>query len=189
MDLPRDDLAAVHLLLASLFLREADAPLLAQLATPDIADVLDLLEPGARAYLQETDWSEAARDELAAEYARLFLLPKGVSPYAVSWLPGEEGAVRARLGDEIGALQAALRVRPADLGLGNVPADHIGMLLALAAVALERETAPADGGLAARVHALLGAWAPQFAASLLEGTGNPLYRAAARLLQELLPST
>jgi TorA maturation chaperone TorD len=186
MDLPREDLSAVHLLLANLFLREADEGLLTQLAQPEIADVLDLLEPGAAAYLQETRWNAAALDELAAEYARLFLLPKGVSPYAVAWIGGEEGATRARLGEEIGVLHEALRVRPTDFGVGNVPADHIGMLLALSAVALQTESTPTEGGLAARVRTLLRPWASQFSAALVEGTENPLYRSAARLLEAVL---
>ena len=185
MDLPRDDASALHLLLANLFLREADADLLAQLAKPDIADVLELLEPGSRAWLQDTTWDEPALDELASEYARLFLLPGGVSPYAVAWMDGEEGNIRARLGDEIGSVMEALRVRPAEMGLGNVPSDHIGMLLALTAVALQTEEAPAGGGLVGRIHDLMRAWAPAFADGLHEKADTPLYRAAARLLQQL----
>ena len=185
MDLPRDDASALHLLLANLFLREADAELLGQLAQPDIADVLELLEPGSRAWLQDTTWDAAALDELASEFTSLFLLPGGVSPYAVAWMDGEEGNIRARLGDEIGSLMESLRVRPAEMGLGNVPSDHIGMLLALAAVALQTEQDPAGGGLAGRVHDLMRPWTPAFAETLHEKADSPLYRSAARLLQQL----
>jgi TorA maturation chaperone TorD len=189
MDLPREDLSAVYLLLATLFLREADAELLQQLAQPEIADVLDMLEPGTAAYLRETTWDAAALDDLAAEYARLFLLPKGVSPYAMAWIKGEEGALRARLGGEIGTLQQALRVRPDEMGFGNVPADHIGMLLSLTAVALQAEADPSDGGIAARVIALMNDWAPRFCTALQEESMSPLYRAAGGLLAELLRGT
>lgn len=188
MDLPREDLAAVDLLLANLFLQEADDDLLRELARPDIADVLDLLEPGLATYIRDTDWSESALEELAAEYARLFLLPEGVSPYAASWMPGEEGAVRARLGDEITTLYETLRVQPMDFGLGNVPADHIGMLLALTSVALQTEPRPTGGGLAARAENLIRPWAPLFAEKLLEETENPLYRGAGQLLLFVLDS-
>ena len=182
MKLPRADLAAVDQLLANLFLTEVDAELLRELAQPDIADMLDLLEPGLASYVRDTDWTEAALEELAAEYARLFLMPDGVSPYAASWMQGEEGAIRARLSDEISTLYEVLRLQPTDFGRGNVPADHIGMILALTAAALQTEVAPKGEGLAGRAAGLIRPWAPQFSERLLEETGNPLYRGAGRLL-------
>lgn len=186
MDLPRKELSVVDLLLARIFLKEVDAELLGELARPEVAEVMEQLEPGFTAYVRGRDWDDAALQELAAEYARLFLLPEGVSPFAVKWMQGEEGAVRARLEDQISILYESLRVKPVDFGLGNVPADHIGMLLALTSVALETEPAPKAGGLAARSQALIADWAPNFAAEMLEKTENPLYRAAAKLLPEAL---
>jgi len=175
--------AAIRHLLAHLFLREADAPLLAQLARSEVAEVLDLLEPGTAATLRGTTWDAAALDDLAAEYARLFLLPGGVSPFAASWMEGAEGGIRARLREEIGTLYAALQVAPSAHGLGNVPADHIGMLLALQAAAIERE---AGGGLARRVGRLLAPWATRFAEGVLAASDHMIYRAAARLLLDRL---
>jgi len=186
MDLPREDLSAVYLLLANLFLREADATLLAELAKPDIADVLDLLEPGVAAYIRDTDWTPEAMNDLAAEYSRLFLMPEGVSPYAAQWMQGEEGAIRARLSDQITTLYEALRVEPADFGVGNVPSDQVGMLLALTSVALQTESAPKGKGLAGRAMDLMRDWAPRFADDVRENSESPLYRAAAGLLVHIL---
>jgi TorA maturation chaperone TorD len=183
MDLPPDDLAAIHALLSRIFLREADVALLQELARPAIADVLDALEPGFSDFVRQTDWSERALEDLAAEYAGLFLLPGGVTPYAAGWQEGEEGTIRATLQGEISALYDALHVRPADFGSGNIPADHIGMLLALRTVALQTG---GPGARAARVMALYETWAPHFATGILEKAGTPLYRGAARLLHELL---
>ena len=170
------------MLLARVFLKEADPDLLRALTRAEITEVLELLEPGFTTYVRNAG-SERELDELAAEFAGLFLLPRGIPPYAASWMEGDEGTVRARLEDQISLLYQSLQMEPADIGLGNVPADHIGMLLALTSVALERE---ASGGLAGRSTALFEAWAPAFAAGVIREAKSPLYRAAARLLIEVL---
>ena len=168
-------------LLARIFLKEVDADFVASLARPEIADVFEALEPGFRPHL-EGAWDESRNDEEAAEYARLFLLPGGVTPFAAGWTDGDEGAVRADLGQRIGAVHALLAVEPADFGYGNVPADHVGMLLALVALAWERD---ASGGIAERAEALLAPWAPRFARRLQRESESPLYRGAGRLLETL----
>jgi len=176
------ELGAVYALLSRVFLKEADAELMHELARPAIAEVLEALEPGFSAHIQPP-WDAARLEEAASEYARLFLLPGGVTPYAAGWMQGEEGAIRADLEEKIATLYDALRVRPADFGLGNVPSDHIGMLLALTSVALQVD---ASGGLAARSRALLDDWAPRFADRVHAASEDRLYRAAALLLREAL---
>ena len=174
---------ALHALLSRLFLKELDAPLLRELTRPAIADVLEVLEPGFSAYVAAAVWDAERFEEEAAEYARLFLLPRGVSPYAAAWMQGDEGAIRADLEERITNLYEVLRVRPTDFGLGNVPSDHVGMLLALTAAA---EATDASGDLTACCLALLAPWAPGFAARVADESHSPLYRAAGRLLGELL---
>lgn len=176
---------AVCGLLARIFLKEVDAAFAAQLARPEIAEAFEALEPGFAAHAARP-WDEAAIDEEAAEYARLFLLPGGVTPYAAGWMDGDEGHVRADLANRIGSVHALLEVEPADFGFGNVPADHIGMLLALVSLAWEREP---SGGLAARAEALLSDWARRFASALHRESDSPLYRAAAGLLRSVAPAT
>ena len=178
----RSERSSLHGLLARLFLKEADPDLLRELARPEIAEVVEQLEPGFEAFVAR-DFDEAALDELAAEYASLFLLPGGVSPYTAAWMEGEEGAVRAHLEEQITVIQQSLQIEAADFGLGKVPSDHIGMLLALAAVALEREP---SGDLAERTLSLLAGWAPRFADEVAQRADSPLYRVAGRLLHETL---
>lgn len=176
------ELGAVYALLSRIFLKEADAELVRELARPAIADVLETLEPGFAAYVA-APWDDARLEQSAAEYARLFLVPGGVAPYAAAWMQGEEGAIRADLEEKINTLYDALQVRPADFGLGNVPSDHIGMLLALTSVALQVE---ASGGLAAQSRTLLDDWAPRFADAVIAQANDALYRGSARLLQRAL---
>ena len=185
MEVTGHDLAAVYALLSRIFLKEADAELMDELARPEIADVLEALEPGFGAFVR-APWDESRLEDEAAEYARLFLLPRGVPPYATAWRGGDEGAVRADLEEKIAVLHDVLRVRPADFGLGNVPSDHVGMLLALTSVALQVDT---SGALAVKCADLTGDWVPRFAERVAAETTSPLYRAAARLTNSVLVSS
>lgn len=181
--LPAAERAAILSLLSRVIVREADAALLAHLSRPEIADVLERLEPGVGAEIERALAEPTAREDLDVEYCRLFLLPGGVPPFAVAWTGGEAGTVRARLQAEVGAVLEALALRPGDHGLGNLPLDHVGVLLALAAVAEAREP---DGPLAAEALGLLRPWGGRFAAALAETSEAGLYRATARLLDTVL---
>ncbi len=181
MNTTGSDVGAIHALLSRIFLKEADAELMTELARPEIADVLEELEPGFAEYVRGP-WDDAKLEEEATEYARLFLLPRGVTPFATAWLEGDEGAIRADLEERIAVLYDALRVRPADFGLGNVPSDHVGMLLALTSVALQVDS---SGGLAAKCDELTS-WVPHFAQRVAEESTSPLYRAAGRLTTSVL---
>ncbi len=183
-DLPSGEtLAPIEALLARVFLKEVDADLVAALAQPALADALEALAPGFRAFVCDRTWDVAAFDDEAAEYARLFLIPGGASPYAASGAAGAGGTVRAALQQEIAVLYETLRIAPRAFGLGNVPSDHIGMLLSLVSVARQQDR---SGGLAAKAMALLTPWAPRFAASVADSTRSPLYCASARLLAQTL---
>lgn len=177
--------AAVHSLLARILLTEMDRSAIDSLCRDEVVDTLEQLRPGCARYLRDTAWDEASLDALAADYCTLFLLPKGVAPFAASWLDGDPAIARAELTERINEVLDALQVRPADFGMGNMPADHIGVLLALHALALQQ------GGrqLAARSQALLTPWAEDFAARLTDHAARieaPLYEAAGRLLTETL---
>jgi len=181
--MPDQDVGAIYALLSRVFLKETDAALLHELARDEIAQIGESLAPGFRARIAPPHDDEARLEEEATEYARLFLLPGGVSPYAAGWMAGEEGAIRADLEERISNLYEVLRLRPADFGLGNVPSDHVGMLLALTAAAYGIEP---SGDLANRCRALLKPWGATFGETLATTTESPLYRAAGRLLVILL---
>ena len=181
--LPTSSRSAVLSLLSRLFLREVDEALLRQLTREDIAATLEALAPGAAAEVTRALRDEGAREELDVEYCRLFLLPKGVSPFAAAWGWSDTQEQRAVLQDRIGGLFDRLRLRPQDSGLGHLPADHVGILLALASVAL---TGDEQGALADEALAILRAGRDRFAAAVAERTTSPLYRASALLLEEVL---
>ena len=176
--------AAVHSLLARILLTEMDRDALVALSNPDVLEILERVRPGCAAFVRDTEWTPAALDALAADYCTLFILPKGVAPYAASWLDGDPAVLRGQLTDRINEVLDALRVRPGEFGMGNVPADHVGVLLALHALALEQ----GGEGLASRSHALLAPWVARFGERLAEhaaGIDAPLYEAAGRLLHGL----
>ncbi len=181
--LPSAGRAAILSLLSRLFLREVDDALLGELAREDIAETLDTLAPGARAEVTAALEDESAREALDVEYCRLFILPKGVSPFAASWASDGPTMERAALEDRIGTLFDALRMRPRDGELGRLPADHVGILLALASVA---ETRDEQGALAEESLAILRAGQAPFASAVAEKTTSHLYRASALLLTEVL---
>ncbi len=176
---PSTSLNAVEALLARIFLKEVDAALLRALAEPRVVEVFETLELEFERFIDPASWDEATFDDHAAEYARLFLLPGGASPYAAAWKSGDDGAVRAALNHEISSLYAALRLEPIDAGMGNAPSDHVGMLLSLCAAAGQID---ASGDLHARARALLEDWAPSFAEKTRSLSTSPIYRAAARVL-------
>ena len=181
--LPVDARAAILSLLSRLLVREVDEPLLAHLCRPEIAEVLEALEPGVGAEIARAERDPGVREELDVEYCRLFLLPGGVSPFALAWAGVEAGAARATLQAEIGERLDLLGLRPGDHGLGNLPLDHVGVLLALAAVAEVRDP---DGTAAADTRELLRPWGRRFAEALEGAAASGLYRAVARLLDAVL---
>lgn len=185
-DLPATGRAAILSLLSRILVREVDGSLLAQLEREEIRGVLETLDPAVTAEIAEAARDESAREALDVEYCRLFLLPGGVSPYALGWVGGEEGASRAELQARIGGLLDDLGLRPADHGLGNLPLDHVGVLLALAALTTERDP---DGAASVEAFDLLCPWGLRFAAALEATSDAALYRATARLLADVLRVT
>lgn len=178
-------LAPVYSIAARILLTELDREALEALNEERLLEVLETLRPGCRAYLRDTEWTSDALDDLAAAYCSLFILPGGVVPFAAHWLPGDAAVARDEFAVHVNEVLEALHVRPSDFGMGNMPTDHIGVLLALQSVAMERGS-PADVERAGR---LLQPWGPVFAAELTRraaGMDAPIYEAAGRLVTELL---
>lgn len=181
--LPSAERSAVLSLLSRLFLREADGALLQALMREDIAGTLDGLAPGTRAEVAGALEDEHAREELDAEYCRLFILPKGISPFAATWSGEGPPAESGVLEEQIGALFDALGMRPQEGDFGRLPLDHVGILLALASEAATRDE---QGELAQECLAILRTGRDGFAAAVAAETTSCLYRASALLLGEVL---
>lgn len=173
--------APIERCVARLVLRELDPAAAAQLGAPPLADLLAKLDPEVPASLNPwtADREEAAREE----FARLFLLPGGVSPCASAWLPGEREALGARLATLITrALEALGRRRAQD---DRLPLDHLALLLELVAdaSAAHDEATRAVGDIVRREA--LGPWVARFGAALRAQAKLPIYRAAGTLLELL----
>lgn len=132
--------------------------------------------------------TSSKRETYAEEFARLFLLPAGVSPFASSWIG--ESDVRDRTRDEIAAfidrVYRAVEREPIDAEpWGRLPRDHIAVILDLVAEA-QRSTAPGDREVAAHLdRELLGPWIARFGRVLGDRARVPFYRALGRLIAAL----
>jgi TorA maturation chaperone TorD len=125
--------APIDLLLSRLLLEELDAGLVETLAREEIVEILERVEPAVRASVN-APWTEAREAAAREEYARLFLLPKGVPPFASAWLEGEREQLGAQLTSFVSRVMKVLDRESSDRH-GNLPLDHLGLLLELAATA------------------------------------------------------
>jgi TorA maturation chaperone TorD len=139
-------------------------------------------------------WLEEATPEtlvaLRSEFARLFLLPKGVAPLASAWLIDEDEPLAAQLASLTHRCMAALELEQTER-FGALALDHLGLIYAVAGEALDSPTEErADLGEHFEREAL-GPWVQSFARALESKSKAPLYRALARaisLTQTLSPS-
>ncbi len=177
--------APIDLFLSRLLLAEIDLALIEGLRCPDVMSVLGVVEPEVRSEI-EAPWTAGREERARVEFARLFLLPGGVSPRASAWIFGEgEHLVRP-----IAALiSSALEILDPDVvrksAWRNPPRDHLGLLLALVATAGNSENAEVRR-VGERLRAgALGSWVARFGRSLRLNTCLPIYRAAGVLLETL----
>ena len=175
--------APIDLLVSRVLLVELDGDLVALLRQPEIRSVLEAVETGVGAALQRP-W-DAVREEAAREeYARLFLLPKGVPPFASAWIEGERERLGAQLTTFISRLMTVLD-REMEAQQGNLPLDHLGLLLELSGTAALDER-PTHQRAAAHLQAeALGPWVGQFGRALQRHARLPIYRAVGGLLAQL----
>lgn len=181
--LPATGRAAILSLLSRVLLTEVDDDLLDDLAREDVGEVLEVLEPGVGREIEAARKDAQAREALDVEYCRLFVLPGGVPPHAAAWAGDDPSAARVGYGERLGSLLDVLELRLQDFGQGRAPGDHVGIALALAAVAHTRD---AEGDVAVAVLDLLRPWGPKFAEALAGRSEARLYAAAGRLLGEVL---
>ncbi len=177
--------APIYAWLAPLFAQEVGADLWATLRMPGVRDLLAGLDPEFEPWIAQPLSPELA-EECAAEFARLFLLPGGVPPFASAWIDGN----REQLGAELSATvlrscevlgREPRRAEP----WGKLALDHLGLLLDLTSEssrshdALDREVGE---HLAAE---MLGEWLVPFGSALSKKARLPLYRALGRCVEML----
>ncbi|MFT5679486.1 MAG: TorA maturation chaperone TorD [Myxococcota bacterium] len=172
--------AILYRLFARLLTEEPGEPMLALLATPGIVEALEQAEPGFGAWLAEADPTT-----LRIEFARLFLLPRGAAPYASAWIEGDRQRLAEQLASFTHRAMSALDMQQTGTQ-GRLSLDHLGLLLAITAEALD---APQNADLGAHIERqLLGPWVARFAAALTRSAESPLYRATGRLIAATVPS-
>lgn len=174
---------------ARLLVSEVDASTWAAITADPLRTLLDKAHPGLAAWA-EGEWSDERREALAEEFARLFLLPGLVPPFASRWLVatiGDEG-MREKTRGEIASIVAlaceGLGAERREPG-GNLPADHAALIFAIAAEAATQPGAENDPVLARFDETLLGPGWATMGDALVEHARVPLYAALGVLLREL----
>lgn len=163
--------APIDRLLSRILLREPDAELEELLQASGLVSRLD---------------DSLDLEAHAEEFARLFLLPGGVPPFASAWLEGE----RERLGAQfVGFVNEALAAlgREAERAepWGNLPRDHLALLLDLSANAAASDD-PEDQALGEHLcEQAIEPWVGAFARALVAQSRCPLYRLTGELLLQL----
>lgn len=186
--------APIYAWLSRLLVREIQAEDWDEIRSVPIRSILGRLDPLLHDDLA-TALSPERKEALAEEFARLFLMPGGASPFASSWLaPGasqeERSSTHNRSRDEItllvGRSFVALGREPIQREpWGRLARDHVAVILDLVARA-QASNETADRELAAHLdRELLGAWLTSFGRALDERARVPLYRALGRLLTSL----
>ncbi len=178
--LPRASRAALYRLCADLLTHELDEARLRDLR--EVSAVLVRLEPELEEWLAEAD--EAALRALRAEFSRLFLLPRGVSPFASAWLEGDSAALTTQIATLVHRAMAALELQQTRTA-GSLSLDHLGLLYAVAGAALDSNV-PERVRIGEHVEReALGAWVLAFADALTKRAEAPIYRALGRLIREI----
>ena len=173
--------------LSRLLAQEVDGQEWEGLRLEPVRSILVRLDPNLEDELARS-LTSSKREAYAEEFARLFLLPGGVSPFASSWT-GESDALDptrdaiATFVDQVylAVGREAIEAEP----WGRLPRDHIAVILDLVAEG-QRSTDPAHHEVAAHLdRELLGPWIARFGDALGDRARVPLYRALGRLIAAL----
>lgn len=177
--------APIYGWLSRLLVQEIDEPAWSHLARDPIRQILSQTEPGFGTW-SAVAFSETLASSLAEEYARLFLLPGGVSPFVSAWLDGDR--------DQLGASLATMVTRGLEvLGRepvlrepwGRLPLDHLAFVFDVVSESISMGE-PMQVEVATHLDTeLLGPWLVPFGERVRERATTPLYRGIGSLIAEL----
>ena len=187
MRLTARERAPIDRLLSGLLAREIDAATWERLQAAPVTDFFERARPGFREWIEGPP-TEPRLETLAEEFARLFLLPGEVPPYASVWLDEDREAAGRAITDLARSALAALGREPVVAEpWGRMPLDHAALLLDLvAAASLEALETDADVDAAEPLRAaLLDRWLRDFGAALEARAQSPLYAAVGATLVAL----
>jgi TorA maturation chaperone TorD len=173
-------------MVARLLLKELDEDARVALSHPDLARVFEELSPGFMAYVGRGPWTQAQQDMADADFCHLFLLNKGTAPYASAWV-GDDPAVAGAAVTELSERWCERLSLKIEAGpWGNIPRDHVAVLIGLIAHASLTPGPHSEGLIADILQRGLGRWIFQFINAVESATNNPVYRGAVLLLADLL---
>ncbi len=171
------ELAPLYELLARLLTAEVDAALLSSLKAPEASALFERLAPG---FLAE----EPDLDDLAGEFAALFLIPGGAPPFASAWAPeGSPEELPERIATFVHKAMEVLSVEQSGAA-GRLSLDHAGLLCALVARGLAGDADQQELARHVREEAL-APWAPRFGEALVAKASSKVYEATGALLVTL----
>jgi TorA maturation chaperone TorD len=179
--------APIYAWLAERVAREFECKSWKQMSRDPLRSILVKLEPSLEDALAE-DLTPARKEAVDEEFARLFLLPGGVSPLASNWVSpqNDRESARAKITQWIEASFTALgrqprRVKP----WGKLPLDHLSVVLDLVAFSSISDRA-ADHEIAESLESdLLIPALSEFGPSLMNQAHAPIYRAIGALIVSL----
>lgn len=183
--------APIYAWLATQFTREIDAVAWAELRSEPLRSILVRLEPTLTQPLS-LPLSTETKENLAEEFARLFLLPNGVSPLAAPWIASASGRDPSQVRDDLTTIVGngfeALGRKPSGSEPGGrLPLDHVALLFDLIAVSAA-QGAMDSSDLAIAHHLdreLMNEWLVSFGETLASKARHPLYRAIGQLVADL----
>ena len=179
--------APIYQWLAKFFVCEIDSEAWKTLQVDGIRETLIRIEPSLEADLSSAPNNERL-ESLCEEFARLFLLPGGVSPFASGWAKAAQAESQTR--DEIAQLveQGLLALGRESLQpapWGRLQRDHIAVILDLVSAAGTSDD-PKDQELGAHLEAeLLAPCLAQIGQGLADRAQDPVYVALGRLIASL----
>lgn len=178
--LPHAARAGLYRLCADLLSREVELARLGDLHA--LNEALASTESDLGAWFESAD--EKAVGALRVEFARLFLLPGGVSPHASAWLEGEQEMIAGQIAALTYRAMAALDLEQTE-PVGALSLDHLGLLYSVASHALDSKV-PERVAVGEHVEReALGDWVVAFGTALAQQSREPLYRALGSLIREM----
>ena len=180
----QDGRAAVFSWLARTLLFEIHDREFAVLLDGPIPEMLDRFVPGTADELRHALANAGARDELDAEFARLFLIPgpDAVPPIVTSWMTDAttEPLTPEALGEHVSRWRVAAgqwASPPPDPELGRIPDTHIASVLRVHAAAA------ADTNLQTAIESVVAGPIQAFARALQANAESRYYQAVGMMLQ------
>lgn len=169
--------------IADLSLREVDGQMWNRLQAPASKEELLRQEPALQAAFARPATQEL--ETLQEAYTSAFILPKGPGLRLTGLTQGDNEQLGPKLEHELRSLLALLGKAPHPDRFGKLPSDHVGIALnALSCLGKMSERPKVIGLGQAQFVLALGRW---FDALARSERVHPLYRAAGKVGQEILP--